>query len=92
MSNRYDRIQSQAYYKKVLAHFVFHKLIFSDGVEPVESRVSLKEVFMASEGEFRILELLPGIIINAPQILDFAPADIPEDLTAKTMLTGPQCA
>jgi len=49
-------------------------------VEPVKSRVSLDGVFEACHGEFRILELLPGIMINAPQILDFTPADIPEDL------------
>jgi len=76
----YEKVQSTDCFKKVLSHFVYFGLIHADGTLPVKSNVSLEEVFEASRGEYRILELMPGIMINAPQILDFAPADIPEDL------------
>ena len=77
---RYDKIQSTDCFKKVLSHFVYYGLIHADGTLPAKAKVSLEEVFEACQGEFRILELLPGIMVNAPEILDFAPSDVPEDL------------
>ncbi len=66
---------------KTVGKLVHAKLLTAPGIPPYRGIVLLEEALWAAQHEYRILELLPAILIKRPKLFPRT-GDLPEDLRA----------
>jgi hypothetical protein len=71
---------AQPYFQNVMAWFVYLGLLRHNNIKGRRVRVTLTAVLRAGAIEPRILEVLPALLVRAPDAVKFNRRDIPRDL------------
>ena len=71
--------QNTPIYKNVIGKFVAYGILFHNKIGPYKGPIKLKDVLDVGEIEYRVLEVLPAVLLKRPKLINDK-SNMPEDL------------